>query len=131
MSDVSDVSDVALAETEGRARIDAAHSVEALRAVEAEVVGRRSRLASLQQGLGSLPPDERRLRGRQLNEARATRSISQRTHDLAAQQLELTKETIRLQQQLLAIANETLTHVRNIDAKTPSAPAAAAGVVDR
>jgi len=71
MSDVSDVPDVALAETEGRARIDAAHSVEALRAVEAEVVGRRSRLASLQQGLGRLPPDERRLRGRQLNEARA------------------------------------------------------------
>jgi len=62
---------VSLAVAEGLARIEAAHSVEALRAVETEVVGRRSRLASLQQRLGGLPPDERRSRGRELNEARA------------------------------------------------------------
>jgi phenylalanyl-tRNA synthetase alpha chain len=63
--------DIADAEAEGRARIDAAGSVEALRAVETEVVGRRSRLAALQQRLGGLSPDDRRAYGRQLNEARA------------------------------------------------------------
>jgi phenylalanyl-tRNA synthetase alpha chain len=66
-----DVSDLAAAESEGRARIDAAPSVDALRVVEAEVVGRRSRLAALQQRLASLPPEERRASGRQLNEVRA------------------------------------------------------------
>ncbi|HWC40049.1 MAG TPA: hypothetical protein VG476_16050, partial [Acidimicrobiales bacterium] len=71
MSDVSQASDVAAAEAERRAKLEAAGTVEALRTVEAEVVGRRSRLATLQQGLAGLPPDERRSRGRQLNEARA------------------------------------------------------------
>jgi phenylalanyl-tRNA synthetase alpha chain len=71
VSETFDVADVAAAEADGRARIDAAPTVEALRAVETDVVGRRSRLAALQQRLGGLPPEERRSRGRQLNEARA------------------------------------------------------------
>jgi hypothetical protein len=58
----------------------------------------------------------------QLTEARATRDVSQQTEAIAAQQLELTKQTIALQQRLLAIAEETLRHVKSIDDKTPSKP---------
>ena len=64
------MSDVSAAEAEALTRLEAATSLEALRAIETEVVGRRSRLAALQQGLAQLAPEERRDRGRRLNEAR-------------------------------------------------------------
>ncbi|HEY1633961.1 MAG TPA: phenylalanine--tRNA ligase subunit alpha [Acidimicrobiales bacterium] len=102
MPDVSDVADVAAAESDGQARIDAAPSVEALLVVESEVVGRRSRLAALQQRLGSLPSEERRSRGRQLNEARgrlqaaldarrAGMEEAERRRRLEAERLDLTE----------------------------------------
>jgi phenylalanyl-tRNA synthetase alpha chain len=101
MPDVSsafDLADVAAAEADGRARIDAAPSVEALRAVESEVVGRRSRLAALQQRLGSLPPEERRSRGRELNEARAR---LQAALDRRRAELEQAERRLRLEAERL------------------------------
>jgi phenylalanyl-tRNA synthetase alpha chain len=98
VSNAFDVADIAAAEAEGRARIGAAPSVEALRAVETEVVGRRSRLAALQQRLGRLAPDERRAHGRQLNEARAR---LQAALDLRRAELEEAERRARLESERL------------------------------
>ena len=54
------------------ARVAAAGTVDELRAVDADVLGRRSPLASAKSGLGSLAPEARREAGRALNEARST-----------------------------------------------------------
>ena len=51
-------------------RLEGAASLDALRAVEAEVLGKRSPLAALNAKLGALSPDERREAGRLVNEAR-------------------------------------------------------------
>ncbi|QGG95201.1 phenylalanine--tRNA ligase subunit alpha [Actinomarinicola tropica] len=56
---------------EGRDRIAAAEDLEAVRAVETELLGKRARLTELKQGLGGLEPDARRDAGRRLNEVRA------------------------------------------------------------
>lgn len=53
------------------ARIEAAPTLDALHDLAVEVTGRRSALAAARQGLGSLPPEERRVRGQQLNAWRA------------------------------------------------------------
>jgi phenylalanyl-tRNA synthetase alpha chain len=98
VSNAFDVADIAAAEAEGRARIGAAPSVEALRAVETEVVGRRSRLAALQQRLGRLAPEERRAQGRQLNEARAR---LQAALDLRRAELEAAERRARLESERL------------------------------
>ena len=60
----------ALADT-GREHVAAATSIEALRAVEAGLLGKRSELASAKARLGGLDPDERRAAGAALNEVRA------------------------------------------------------------
>lgn len=57
--------------TEAVGRIALAGDPAEVRALEAELLGRRSRLASLRSGLGALAPEERKEAGRQLNAARA------------------------------------------------------------
>ena len=64
----ADLSDL---ESAGAARIGGAATLEELRAVEAEVLGKRSALADLTQRLRELDGDERRKRGQETNEARA------------------------------------------------------------
>ena len=54
----------------GLDQIAQAATVDELRAVEAELLGRSSSLAELQKGLGSLAPEARREAGRAVNEAR-------------------------------------------------------------
>jgi phenylalanyl-tRNA synthetase alpha chain len=56
---------------EGAARLARTATLEDLRAVETEVLGKRSELSVVKQRLGSLAPDERRTVGRAVNEARA------------------------------------------------------------
>ncbi|MGZ4695744.1 MAG: phenylalanine--tRNA ligase subunit alpha, partial [Acidimicrobiales bacterium] len=51
------------------ARIGAASTVEELRAVETEVLGRRSGLTDLKKRLGGLEPEQRKAVGMALNEA--------------------------------------------------------------
>ena len=54
------------------ARVAAAATADELRAVDADVLGRRSPLASAKSRLGALAPEARREAGRVLNEARST-----------------------------------------------------------
>jgi phenylalanyl-tRNA synthetase alpha chain len=56
---------------EGAARLARTATLEDLRAVETEVLGKRSELSVVKQRLGSLGADERRTVGRAVNEARA------------------------------------------------------------
>src|SRR5438105_381066 len=64
----ADLSDL---ESAGAARIGGAATLEALRAVEAEVLGKRSALADMTQRLRELDGEESRKRGQEINEARA------------------------------------------------------------
>ena len=57
-------------EREAAARLRAAADPDQLRAAESEALGKRSALAALSQGLGRLPPEERRSTGQLLNAAR-------------------------------------------------------------
>jgi phenylalanyl-tRNA synthetase alpha chain len=67
----SDPDDAAAIVRDGLARVAAAASVEEVRLVQAELVGKRSALSSLGRSLGGLDPDARRRRGAQLQAARA------------------------------------------------------------
>jgi phenylalanyl-tRNA synthetase alpha chain len=57
-------------ESEGRRRIDAAASVDELRGLETELLGKRSALVEQRKRLGGLDPDERKVVGEQLNATR-------------------------------------------------------------
>src|SRR5690606_2228694 len=67
-------------------RIAAAPDLDALRAVDAELLGRRSVLTGLKRELGSLDADERRAAGQALNAARAAveAQLAARRAELAA-----------------------------------------------
>jgi len=58
-------------EAEARARLEGTTTLDELRAAEAEVTGRRSRLAAAQSRLGGLSPDDRKEAGRALQETRS------------------------------------------------------------
>ena len=80
MADLDEVEAAAAAALRG------ATSVDALRAVSAEVLGKRSSLAGLNQTLAGLPPDERREAGARINAARErlTTIADARRDELAA-----------------------------------------------
>jgi phenylalanyl-tRNA synthetase alpha chain len=91
-------------EDEARTRFAAATSLDELRAAGAELLGKRSPLNALRQGLAKLTPEERKSEGQQLNDARsrledafATREAdlvaAERERTLAGDHLDLT-ETI-------------------------------------
>jgi phenylalanyl-tRNA synthetase alpha chain len=56
---------------EGASRLAEATSLDDLRALETELLGKRSELSAVKQRLGSLDPDERKTVGRAVNEARS------------------------------------------------------------
>ena len=70
--DQPDQPDIDALVAEAGAAIDAAASVEEIRAVTVAVTGKRSPLARAQRSLGALDEDARRERGRRINEGRAT-----------------------------------------------------------
>jgi phenylalanyl-tRNA synthetase alpha chain len=89
-------------EDEARARVNAAATLDELRAVESEVVGRRSALGELRQRLGALEPDDRRTVGQVLNaalqavgtvaaERRAVLEAAERAERLLAERMDLTE----------------------------------------
>jgi len=55
----------------GTQRLAGASTLDDLRAIDMELLGKRSELSAVKQRLGSLDPDERRTIGRAVNEARA------------------------------------------------------------
>ena len=89
-------------EDEARVRVNAAITADELRAVEVDVLGRRSALAGLRQRLGALDPDDRRTVGKVLNaamqalgaaveERRAVFAAAERTDRLLAERMDLTE----------------------------------------
>ncbi len=85
-------------------RITAAPDLDALRAVEADLLGKQGELTLRKRGLGDLAPDQRRATGQALNEARArldaalaarreAMAAEARTERLVAERLDLTEST--------------------------------------
>jgi phenylalanyl-tRNA synthetase alpha chain len=66
IDDINRIADAAAARARGAATLDE------LRAVDGEVLGKRSQISSIKQRLGSLEPEERKQVGKAINEARAT-----------------------------------------------------------
>ena len=94
--------EVAAVEQEAAGRLAEATTLQALRAAEADVLGRRSPLATLNARLGQLSPEERREAGRILNDARsrlreraaaraAELEAGERARRLEAERLDLTE----------------------------------------
>jgi phenylalanyl-tRNA synthetase alpha chain len=74
---------------DARVAIGSASSLEEIRQVAASVSGKKSPLAAISRGLGSLDPDSRRVLGRELHEARATIEglVERRRSDIEAEEL--------------------------------------------
>jgi len=96
------VEEIGRLEDDARARLAAAATVDELRAVEAEVAGKRSPLTALRKRLGSLDPDDRRTVGKVLHaaneavaaaaaERRAVLEAAERAEQLLAERLDLTE----------------------------------------
>ena len=64
------IDEIARIEKQALARVEAAITLDELRAIETEVLGKRSELAGLRSGLGTLAEAERREAGQAVNEAR-------------------------------------------------------------
>jgi phenylalanyl-tRNA synthetase alpha chain len=94
------IDDVRAATAEGRARIDAAATLDDLKAVASDLLGKRGALADFKQRLGALPADERRSIGHAVNEGLdALRgAIEARRHELSsgARQAQLDSERLDL-----------------------------------
>ncbi len=73
---------------DGHARIAAATTLDALRAVEIEVLGRQAPLTELNKGLGALPAEDRKTAGAAINAARAelTDAAAARRAELAVEE---------------------------------------------
>src|SRR5438445_3850475 len=63
--------DIERTAAEAVTRLAAAADLDELRALETELLGKRSELSAIKQRLGSLDANERRVLGRAINEARA------------------------------------------------------------
>jgi phenylalanyl-tRNA synthetase alpha chain len=94
-------------EGQARERLVAAVTVDELRAVEQDVLGKRSPLAGLNASLGRLPAEERKAAGQAINEARGrvretyeerrgALEAEERRRRLAAERLDLTELVDRL-----------------------------------
>jgi phenylalanyl-tRNA synthetase alpha chain len=94
--------DIARIEADAAPRIAAATTLDDVRALEAELLGKRSPLSALKAGLGGLDADARREAGAALNRARATLEVGlaarraelgavARRERLAAERLDLTE----------------------------------------
>jgi phenylalanyl-tRNA synthetase alpha chain len=85
-------------EAEATARIDAADTLEQLRALDTELLGKRSALSSLKASLGGLDPDQRRTVGQAVNRARGTieAALSARRSSLEAEARRARLEAERL-----------------------------------
>ncbi len=90
--------DVAVLVPEILARVHAASTVEELRSVGAEALGRRSALAAARSALASLAPEERREAGRALNQARVLieETLAERTRVLETAERRVRLEAERL-----------------------------------
>jgi len=88
----------------GVARIGDAPSTDEVKAVESELLGKRSRLSELKAGMRDLSPEDRKVLGAALNETRATleAAVVGRIGELAAQErrVQLAAERLDLTEHL-------------------------------
>jgi len=103
---------------DGAARITAAPDLDALREVEADLLGKKGRLTQLKKQLGALDPDARRAAGQALNDTRSTLdaalserrvalSTAARAEQLAAEHLDLTEITEERRRGSLHLVTQT------------------------
>jgi phenylalanyl-tRNA synthetase alpha chain len=92
------IADIERLRDEGRSRLAAAASLDELRAIETEVLGKKAELNRLKRDLGGLDDDGRRAAGRALNEARAVleAELEARRRDLDAAERAVQLEEERL-----------------------------------
>jgi phenylalanyl-tRNA synthetase alpha chain len=92
------IDDIERIATAGAQRFDAAATLDELRALDTELLGKRSELSAVKQKLGSLDPDQRREIGRAVNDARARleESLRRRRNELEAADLDAQLESERL-----------------------------------
>jgi phenylalanyl-tRNA synthetase alpha chain len=92
------IADVEELEADARERIAKLSSLDELRAFEVDVLGKRSPLALLRQGVGKLGPDERRVVGQAVNTAREaiTGALDERRAALEVEARRATLEADRL-----------------------------------
>jgi len=92
------IDDIQRITADAGARVSAASTVEELRAVETEVLGRRSALTELKKQLGGLDPEQRKAVGMALNEALQSIEalVAARSADLAQSELASRVEAERL-----------------------------------
>ena len=84
--------------SEAAARVTAVVSLDELRAVETELLGKRSALSAFKRRLGEVPPDDRRSIGQALNESQqaVARAVSERHRELAAEARRVRLEAERM-----------------------------------
>lgn len=112
------IDDIARIGASALARISAMASLDELRALEAELLGKTGELTALKKGLGTLDPEERKIAGQAMNEARSTlealladrRSVlerAQRAITLTAERLDLTEVTDELERGTVHLVTQT------------------------
>jgi phenylalanyl-tRNA synthetase alpha chain len=94
----ADLTQLEAVRDEGLKRVAAAATLDELRTVEAEVWGKKSKLAALQRSLGAHDPDARREAGASINEARLalTKAAELRQQELAEHERAARLEAERL-----------------------------------
>ncbi|MBK9178337.1 MAG: phenylalanine--tRNA ligase subunit alpha [Acidimicrobiales bacterium] len=106
-------------------RIEAAATLDELRALEPDVLGKRSELSKLKQRLGALGPDERRAEGQALNQARArveeavaarrrALEATARVQRLAAERLDLTEVHAERGRGHLHLVTQAIEHLEDV-----------------
>ena len=119
---IDDINRIADAAAE-RAR--AAVSLDELRAIDAEVLGKRSEISSIKQRLGSLEPEERRQVGKAINEARAAieeavaarRAVLEaaaRRERLEAERLDLTEVVATRHRGNIHLVTQAMQHLEDV-----------------
>ncbi len=104
---------------EAPGRVAAAATLEELRAVEGELLGKKGELTALKKGMGALDPEARRAAGQAMNEVRASveAAIAARRTDLegaaraltlAAERLDLTEAVEHRQRGSLHLVTQTM-----------------------
>ncbi len=84
--------------SEAAERVTAVATLDELRVVETELLGKRSALSAFKRRLGEVPPDDRRSIGQALNESQqaVARAVSDRHRELAAKDRRLRLEAERM-----------------------------------
>lgn len=119
------IDDIERVEKEGREQIASARTLDDVRRVETEVLGKKAPLNRLKKQLGALDADARRASGLALNEARATLEAelaaarrglehAARATQLEAERLDLTETATRLRRGHLHLITQTRDRLEDV-----------------